>query len=156
MTDQFDHQSGDPKPPFDPVFPRLVKADGRGEKLFGFIADRLYQDAKREWISDFQVREKRYPSEEELRFYERSWTALRLEALENTAAQLVAAYTDSVVIQAEKQILRGALMGSYWRSVLRWAGGALLYTLLLFAIAIALSRSGINLIAMLDKIIGPR
>jgi hypothetical protein len=156
MTDQFDHQSGDPKPQFDPVFPRLVKADGRGEKLFGFIADRLYQDAKREWISDFQVREKRYPSEEELRFYERSWTALRLEALENTAAQLVAAYTDSVVIQAEKQILRGALMGSYWRSVLRWAGGALLYTLLLFAIAIALSRSGINLIAMLDKIIGPR
>jgi hypothetical protein len=150
MTDQSDH----PKAPFDPVFPRLIKADSRGGKLLGFIAYGLYQDAKREWISDFQVREKRYPSAEELQFYERSWTASRLEALENTAAQLVAAYTDSVVVQAEKQILRSALMGSYWRSVLRWAGGALLYTLLLIAIAIALSRSGINLIAMLDKIIG--
>ena len=156
MTDQSDQQSGNPKAPFDPVFPRLIKADSRGEKLLGFIAYGLYQDAKREWISDFQVREKRYPSEEELRFYERSWTASRIEALENSAAQLVAAYTDSVVTQAEKQILRSALMGSYWRSALRWTGGALLYTLLLFAIAIALSRSGIDLIAMLDKIIGHR
>jgi hypothetical protein len=156
MTDQSDQQSGNPKAPFDPVFPRLVKADSHGEKLLGFIAYGLYQDAKREWISDFQVREKRYPSEEELRFYERSWTASRLEALENAAAQLVAAYTDSVVTQAEKQILRSALMGSYWRSVLRWTGGALLYTLLLFTIAIVLSRSGINLIAMLDKISGFR
>jgi hypothetical protein len=156
MTDQSDQQRGSPKAPFDPVFPRLVKADGRGEKLLGFIAYGLYQDAKREWISDFQAREKRYPSEEELRIYERSWTTSRLEALENSAAQLVAAYTDSVVTQAEKQFLRSALAGSYWRAVLRWIGGALLYTLLLFAIAITLSRSGINLTATLDRIIGPR
>jgi len=154
MTDQSDQQSGSPKAPFDPVFPQLVKADGRGEKLLGFIAYGLYQDAKREWISDFQAREKRYPSEEELRIYERSWTTSRLEALENAAAQLVAAYTDTVVAQAEKQILRSALTGSYWRAMLRWTGGALLYTLLIFAFAIALSRSGISLITMLDKIIG--
>ena len=111
MTDQSDQQSESPKTAFDPVFPRLVKAQDRGEKLLGFIAYGLYQDAKREWISDFQAREKRYPSEEELRIYDRSWTTSRLEALENTAAQLVATYTDSVVNQAEKQILRSALMG---------------------------------------------
>jgi hypothetical protein len=156
MTDQSDQQSGNPKAPFDPVFPRLVKAGSRGEKLLGFIAYGLYQDAKEEWISDFRVREKRYPSAEELRFYERSWTASRFEALDNAAAQLVAAYTDSVVTQAEKQFLRSALTGSYWRAVLRWTGGALLYTFLLFAIAITLSKSGINLIATLDKIIGLR
>ncbi len=156
MTDQSDQQSESPKTPFDPVFPRLVKAQGRGEKLLGFIAYGLYQDAKREWISDFQAREKRYPSEEELRIYDRSWTTSRLEALENAAAQLVATYTDSVVNQAEKQILRNALMGSYWRAVSRWTGGALLYTLLLFAFAIVLSRSGINLITILNNIIGPR
>jgi len=155
MTDQSAQQSGSPKAPFDPIFPRLVK-DGRGEKLLGFIAYGLYQDAKREWISDFQAREKRYPSEEELRIYERSWTTSRLEALENAAAQLVAAYTDTVVAQAEKQILRSALAGSYWRAVSRWIGSALLYTLLLFAVASVLSRSGVNLIAMLDNIIGPR
>jgi hypothetical protein len=156
MTDRSDQKNGAGKVPFDPIFPKLVKADGRGEKLLGFIAYGLYQDAKREWISDFQAREKRYPSEEELRIYERSWTTSRLDALENAAAQLLAAYTDSVVAQAEKQILRNALTGSYWRSVLRSAGSALLYTLLLFAVAIALSRSGVNLIAMLDKIISPR
>jgi hypothetical protein len=155
MTDRSDQQSVSPKAPFDPIFPRLVK-DGRGEKLLGFIAYGLYQDARREWISDFQAREKRYPSEEELRIYERSWTTSRLEALDNAAAQLVAAYTDSVVTQAEKQFLRSALTGSYWRAVLRWTGGALLYTFLLFAIAITLSKSGINLIATLDKIIGLR
>jgi hypothetical protein len=118
MTDQSAQQSGSPKAPFDPIFPRLVK-DGRGERLLGFIAYGLYQDAKLEWISDFQAREKRYPSEEELRIYERSWTTSRLEALENAAAQLVAAYTDTVVAQAEKQILRSALTGSYWRAVSR-------------------------------------
>ena len=155
MTEQSAQQSGGPKVPFDPVFPRLVK-DGREEKLLGFIAYGLYQDAKREWISDFQAREKRYPSEGELRIYERSWTTSRLEALENAAAQLIAAYTDSVVTQAEKQILRSALTGSYWRAVSRWIGSALLYTLLLFVVAIALSRSGVNLIAMLDKLISPR
>jgi hypothetical protein len=116
MTDHSAQQSGSPKAPFDPIFPRLVK-EGGGEKLLGFIAYGLYQDAKREWISDFQAREKRYPSEEELRIYERSWTTSRLEALENAAAQLVAAYTDSVVTQAEKQILRSALTGGYWRAV---------------------------------------
>jgi hypothetical protein len=116
MTDQSAQQSGSPKAPFDPIFLRLVK-DGRGEKLLGFIAYGLYRDAKREWTSDFQAREERYPSEEELRIYEASWTTSRLEALENAAAQLVAAYTDSVVAQAEKQILRSALTGSYWRAV---------------------------------------
>ena len=88
MTDQSDQQSGSPKAPFDPVFARLVKAQDCGEKLLGFIAYGLYQDAKREWISDFQAREKRYPSEEELRIYDRSWTTSRLEALENAAEKV--------------------------------------------------------------------
>ena len=156
MTDQPDQQSESPKPPFDPIFPRLVNEDGPGQKILGFIAYGLYQDAKREWITDFRAREKRYPLDEELGSYERSWTASRLEALESAAAQLITAYTDSVVTQAEQQILRNALKGSFWRAVWRWVGGALLYTLLLFAFAIGLARSGIDLMGMLDKIISPR
>ena len=83
----------------------------------------------------------------------RSWTASRLEALENAAAQLIAAYTDSVVIQAERQILRSALRGSYWRAVGRWVGGALLYTFLLLAFAIGLAKSGIDLGGLYQKIV---
>jgi hypothetical protein len=60
---------------------------------------------------------------------------------------------DSVVIQAEKQILRSALRGSYWRAVGRWAGGAVLYTFLLLAFAIGLAKSGIDLGGLYQKIV---
>src|SRR5215467_843950 len=107
---------------------------------------------------DFRVRgrENRYPLAEELRAYERSWSASRLEALENVAAQSLTTYTDAVVSQAENQILRSALKGSYWRGVWRWVGGALIYTLLLVASAVGLARSGIDLMTVLDTIIHPR
>ena len=153
MTEQPDQES---KNQFDPIFPRLVKGDGAAEKLLGFIAYGLYQDAKREWISDFRVREKRYPLDEELHAYERSWTSSRLEALENAAAQLITAYTDSVVTQAEKEILRGALRGSFWSAVWSWMTGALLYSLLLFAVVVGFARSGVDLTSVLEKLINPR
>jgi uncharacterized membrane protein len=142
-------------PPFDPIFPRLVKEDSPEDKFLGFIVYGLYQEAKREWVSAFQARERRYPGDEELRAYERTWTASRLEALENAAAQLVTAYTDTVMTHAEKQILRSALKGSFWRAVWRWVVGALCYTILLFALVIGLTRSGAH-ISILDKIIGFR
>jgi hypothetical protein len=139
-----------PKAPFDPVFPRLVnEAEGPGQKLIGFVAYGLYQEAEREWVSDFQAREGRYPLDEELHAYERSWTASRLEALQNAGAQLITAYTDSVVTHAERQILRSALKGGFRRAVWRWVVGALLYTLIMAGLAIALVKSGIDLAAML-------
>jgi uncharacterized membrane protein len=63
--------------------------------------------------------------------------------------QLIAAYTDTVLSQAETQILRNALKGSVWRSV--WWGlvGALLYTLIVIGLIIILARSGIDLIGLL-------
>lgn len=156
MNDQRDQQSENGKPPFDAIFPRFVNKDSPGQKLLGFIAYGLYQDAKREWISEFRGRENRYPLAEELRAHEQSWTASRLEALENAAAQLLTTYTDVVVTQAENQLLRGALKGSYWRAVWRWAGGALVYTLLLVALAVGLARCGIDLMTVVDTIIHPR
>ena len=156
MTDEPAQQADAPKAPFDPIFPRLVnEAEGPGQKLIGFVAYGLYQEAKREWISDFQARERRYPLDEELRTYERSWTASRLEALQNAAAQLITAYTDFVVTQAEKQILRGALKGSFWRAVWRWVVGALLYTFIMVGLILGLARSGIDLIGVLATALRP-
>jgi hypothetical protein len=152
MSEQLDQEG---KNLFDPIFPRLVKGDAAAEKLLGFIAYGLYQDAKREWISDFRAREKRYPLDGELLAYERSWTASRLEALENAAAQLVTAYTDCVVTQAEKQILRGALRGSFWSTAWSWIAGALLYTLLCFAFVVGLAWSGVDLTKIVN-FINPR
>src|SRR3954451_7853246 len=99
-----------PRPPLDPMFPQLVKeADTPEQKLIGFIAFGLYEEARREWASDFRDREGRYPVEDELRAYERSWTASRLDSIRNAAVQLVAAYADTVVNQLEAEILRRAL-----------------------------------------------
>jgi hypothetical protein len=141
-----------PKPPFDPIFPRLVhETEGAGQKLIGFIAYGLYHEAQREWISDFRTREGRYPDDEELREYERSWTPSRLEALQNAAVQAIAAYTDSIVSQAETQILRNALHGSASRAALRWALGALLYTLIVIGVVVGLGRSGIDLCGFLAR-----
>jgi hypothetical protein len=139
--------------PLDAIFPRLVnEAEVKEQKLIGFIAYGVYHDAKREWISDFRAREGRYPHNEELREYERSWTASRLEGLKNAAVQLIAAYTDTVLSQAETQILRNALKGGGWRAM--WCGlvGALLYTLVVIGLIVILARSGIDLRGLVERL----
>ena len=152
MTHEPAQQIEDPQPPFDPIFPRLVnEAEGAGEKLIGFIAYGLYHEAQREWISDFRTREGHYPNDEELRGYERSWTPSRLEALQNASVQAIAAYTDSIVSQAETQILRNALHGSVSRADWRWVVGALLYTFIVIGVAVGLGRSGIDLTGLLTR-----
>lgn len=156
MTHEPAQQIEAPKPPLDPVFPRLVnEAEGTEQKLIGFIAYGLYHDAQREWISDFRSREGRCPQDEELREYKRSWTASRLEGLKNAALQSIAAYTDSVLSQAETQILRNALNAGFWRAV--WCGlvGALLYTLIVIGLIVILARSGIDLKGLFERLTTP-
>src|SRR5215203_1038260 len=80
----------------------------------------------------------------ELRAYERSWTASRLEGLRNAAVQLVAAYADTVSNQIEVEVLRRALKGRFWRSVGRWLFSALIYTLAVLGAVVALGRFGID------------
>jgi hypothetical protein len=152
MTHEPAQQIEGSKSPLDPIFPRLVnEAEGPEQKLIGLIAYGLFQEAKREWVSDFQTREGRYPNDEELREYERFWTPSRLEALQNAAVQAIAAYTDSIVSQAETQILRNALKGSFSRTAWRWVAGALLYTFIIIGVAVALGRSGIDLSRLLTR-----
>src|SRR3954452_23814091 len=106
------------RPPLDPMFPQLLKeADSPEQKLIGFIAYGLYEEARREWACDFRDREGRYPGEHELRAYERSWTTSRRDGIRNAAVQLVAAYADTVSNQIEAEVLRRALKGRFWHSV---------------------------------------
>jgi hypothetical protein len=156
VTNEPAQQIEAPKPPFDPVFARLVnEAEGTEQKLIGFIAYGLYHDAQREWISDFRSREGRCPQDEELREYKRSWTASRLEGLKNAAVQSITAYTDCVLSQVETQILRNALNGGIWRAV--WCGlvGALLYTLMVIGLIVILARSGIDLKGLFESLTTP-
>src|SRR5215217_8584646 len=137
------------RPPLDPMFPQLLKeADSPEQKLIGFIAFGLYEEARREWATDFRDREGRYPVENEFRAYEHSWTASRLDAIRNAAVQLVAAYADTVVNQLEAEILRRALKGRFWRSVGRWLFSAIIYSLVVLLVVLgsifALNRYGID------------
>src|SRR5215217_4988243 len=130
MNDHAAELPDPPRPALDPMFPQLVKeADTPEQRLIGFIAYGLYEEARREWASDFRDREGRYPAENELRAYERSWTASRLDGIRNAAGQLIAAYADTVANQLETEILRRALKGQVWRSVGQWLFSALVFTL---------------------------
>lgn len=144
------------RPPLDPMFPQLLKeADSPEQKLIGFIAFGLYEEARREWATDFRDREERYPVENEFRAYEHSWTASRLDAIRNAAVQLVAAYADTVVNQLEAEILRRALKGRFWRSVGRWLFSALIFTLILLGTLIAAGRAGIDPIRIMQDFTTP-
>ena len=131
--------------PVDPVFPRFFR-DGEDpqHKLVGLIGYGLYEEARREWVDDFKRREARYPTPAELRAYETSWTSSRLEGLKNAAVQIFASYADSVAREIETQALRGALKGSFFRSVVRWLFSAVLFGASVLALMIALSRAGVD------------
>lgn len=156
MNDQGVPQTNGAKSLLNPMFPQLVKeADTPEQKLIGFIAFGLYEEARREWASNFREREGRYPVETELRAYERSWTASRLDGLRNAAVQLVAAYADTVANQLEAEILRGAVKGRFWRNVWQWLFSAVLYTLAVLGTIVALGRSGLNPIKAIQDLATP-
>jgi hypothetical protein len=77
------------------------------------------------------------------------------KGLQNAAAQLIAAYTDSVLSQAETQILRNALKGRAWRAIWCWPVGALLYTLIVIGSIVILARSGVDLMGLLVRVTTP-
>src|SRR5918998_1906374 len=131
--------------PVDAVFPRFFKeGDEQQPKLLGMIAYGLYEEARREWVDTFKGREGRYPTPEELRAYETSWTSSRLDGLKNAAVQILASYADSISKEIENQTLRRALRGGFLRSVLRWIFSAVLFVAAVLAVIVALSRAGID------------
>src|SRR3954451_12041664 len=151
MSNEAAQQADAPRPLLDPMFPQLVKeADTPEQKLIGFIAYGLYEEARREWASDFREREDRYPGENELRAYERSWTASRLDGIRNAAVQLVAAYADTVANQLETEILRRALKGRFWRSGGPGLFSSGIYTLGVLGSIFALNRYGSDPIKMIQ------
>lgn len=156
MSNEATQSANAVRSPLDPMFPQLVKeASSPEQKVIGFIAFGLYEEARREWASDFRDREGRYPVEDEFRAYERSWTASRLDAIRNAAVQVVAAYADTVSNQLEAEILRRVLKGRFWRSVGRWLFSALIYTLAVVGTLVAVGRSGVDPIRMMQDFTTP-
>src|SRR4051794_27613094 len=144
------------RPPLDPIFPQLVSdATTPERKLIGFLAFGLYEEARREWASEFRDREGRYPDESDVRAYEKSWTASRVEGLRSASVQLVAAYADVVARQLETEMLRGAVKGRFWRGVGVWLFSAVVFTLVVLGTFISLIRSGIDPVAAVQDFAAP-
>jgi hypothetical protein len=140
--------------PVDPVFPRFFRnGEGPSHEVIGLMAYGLYEEARREWVDDFKVREGRYPSPEELRTYETSWTSSRLDGLKNAAVQVLASYADTLARDIENQALRQALQGRFFRSVMRWLFSATLFCAAALGLLIASSRAGIDVIGALQDLL---
>jgi hypothetical protein len=155
MNEKVEVQAQDTAP-VDPVFPRFFR-DGEEPqpKLVGLIAYGLYEEARREWVDAFKGREGRFPLAEEVRAYENSWTASRLEGLKNAAVQVLASYADTLAREIENQALRRALRGSFFRSGWRWLVSAVLFAAVVLGVMVALNRAGIDPIATFQSLLHP-
>jgi hypothetical protein len=140
--------------PVDPVFPRFFRnGEEPQHKLVGLIAYGLYEEARREWVDDFKGREKRFPNLEELRAYESSWTASRLDGLKNAAVQILASYADTLAREVENQALRGALRGGFVKGVVRWLFSAFIFSAAVLAFIVVLSRAGLDPVAAFQSLL---
>jgi hypothetical protein len=146
--------SAPPAAPVDPIFPRFFDEQyDPQKKLLGLIAYGLYEEARREWADTFKRREDRYPSVEELKAYEGSWTASRLDGLKNAAVQILASYADVIATEVQTQTLRDALRRGFFRDVGRWLFSALLFLMLAAGVLVALNRLGVDVAAAFQSIL---
>lgn len=149
-------QPQQPSAPVDPIFPRFFKdSDDQQPKLVGLIAYGLYEEARREWVDTLKAREGRYPNLDELRAYESSWTASRLDGLKNAAIQILASYADTISSEVETQALHRALRGGFIKGVVRWMVSAVLFLAAVLALFVALSRAGLDPIASYRSLLQP-
>jgi hypothetical protein len=158
MTGKVDERSANVTgpAPLDPIFPRLLKdEDSLDHRLIGFIAYGLYEEAKREWVSQFHAKEGRYPSQIELQAYESTWTASRTEAMRNSAVQLVSAYADEVTTRVESDIMRRSLRGSLWRSFWHWILSAVVFSLSAIGLYIICRQLGLDPVSFIDQLATP-
>jgi hypothetical protein len=142
-----------PAPEYNPIFQRFYDPSLPPElQLESIVAYGLYKVAKREWASELWEREGRKPNEEDLRAYIATWTPSRIGGARDQAESIIGAYGASVIQDAAPGIREDALRGRFWQSVWPSMMAALLYTLILFAVAIALKFLGIDVLGIIEKI----
>lgn len=140
---------------YNRVFERFVgEADGDGD-IVGIVAYGIYKKAKREWTMDFRNSYGRAPNASELNAYHSTWTPAQIQNARNSAAQVMAAYAEEVISQEEPRILRDAVKGSFWPSVMTSIAANALYTIGLIILAVIISRAGIDLLGLVTPPTGP-
>ena len=138
---------------YSPMFDAFVPGDEDDQDyLSGLVAYALYKSKKQEWAKSMQAAHRRAPTPEENRAYTATWTPRQIESTRKEANEALVAY-GSGVVQAERPIiLREALKGNFERDVGTSIVGALIYTVLLIAIAFSLRIAGIDFFGIYDSL----
>lgn len=134
---------------YNPIYETLVDDPADDHEIVGLISYSLYKRAKREWAARIRSRHGRGPTSTELIDYVDTWTPSRLSSLRAEAASALAGYANYVIVSEEPRILRDAVRGTFWPSVIRSMVAAAIYTLALIALAIIAARAGVDLLGIL-------
>lgn len=149
MTESYPNGPSRPSRNYNPIYERLIESPGDDEhELVGFVAYALYKRSKRHWVGEFRTRKGRKPNDQDLDEYVEYWTPDRLAALRSEAVSVLAAFGDYVVAEARPDIMRDAIRGTFWKSVLSSMLAAFIYTLFLIGVAFILSYAGVDFIGI--------
>lgn len=131
---------------YNPIFEQLVDGDHNQEnELIGIVAYGLYKQSKREWSSRIRSAEGRGPDSQELKAYVASWTPSRINGLRTEAAEILASFSGYVIETERPNILKDALKGRFWPSVVQSMIATLLFTVLLLVLYLILNYFGVPL-----------
>lgn len=137
-------------PGYNPIFEAFVDPDDL--EVEQLVAYGLYKIAKREWATALWTRENRKPTDGELAAYIQTWTPSRLEGTRKEAKLVLSAFAGTVVEDAAPAIREEALRGTWTRTVVQGLVAALLYTLILVAVAFVLRWSGVDLLSVFSAV----
>lgn len=132
------------------VFTRLV-SDSE-DKLLGVVACGIYKTAKREWILASEQATGHPPTAAEISTYAAIWTPQLIQNATDAASSALAEFASTAIDDARPDILKEALKGGTARTVLLGMVSALLYTIFLVLVVIALKASGIDLFSITKTI----
>lgn len=124
------------------VFASLREA---GAPIVAAVAFSLYTQAKHEWIRDFEQRERRRPTDEEIAGFVGSYGVVTLEALLSQGERVFEdAAIESVEI-ARPAIVAEALRGGFWRAVWPSFVATVAFSLALALVAFSAALLGFGL-----------
>ena len=136
-------------PVYSPIFDQFVpKDEGAEDYLSGLVAYALYKSKKQEWAKTLSATHGRQPTPSENQAYTATWTPKQIDATRREADQALLAYAANVIEAERPIILREAIRGNFERDIVTSLVGALIYTVLLIAVAFTLRIAGVDLLSI--------
>lgn len=133
------------------LYEKLV--DEAESKIQGYVAYGLYKSAKRQWITDFKTKNNgKSPTKAEVQRYVATYTPQIMSALNEQSAQILVAFAVDTIAAEEPRILKDALRGRFWPTVLTSVFATFLYTVALLMLTFILAFLGVDILSALARL----